>query len=59
MLTKGEGTMNTMQFTPRSAGKRLKMEALANQPGAYVAKPEGIFRWDGTRWRKVRALRPA
>lgn len=50
--------MNTIQFALRSAGKRLKAEALAKQPGAVLVKPDGVFRWDGARWCKVRALRP-
>lgn len=48
----------TFIIHPRRLGKQSVVESLVKRFGGFIAKPGGIFRWDGKRWRKVRKTRP-
>jgi hypothetical protein len=45
----------------RMGGKQMLLEAVARRTGAVLARPDGVYRWDGDRWQKIpeRELRPA
>lgn len=50
--------MDWIRFSSRMQGKRQMAEELAKQDGAVLVRPNGTFRWDGKRWRKIREPGP-